>query len=64
MYKGIEEGEGEKSGCFLDGERLAGLVEASVVLYRVDQRDFEDIDESNDVVTEWMRWCGGVVTGA
>lgn len=57
MYKGIEEGEGEKSGCFLDGERrLAGLVEASVVLYRVDQRDFEDIDESNDVVTEWMVW--------
>lgn len=64
MYKGIEEGEGEKSGYFLDGERLAGLVEASVVLYRVDRRDFEDIDESNDVVTEWMRWCGGVVTGA
>lgn len=40
------------------------VVGASVVLYRVDQRDFEDIDESNDVVTEWMRWCGGGVTGA
>lgn len=35
------------------------VVEASVVLYRVDQRDFEDIDESNDVVTEWMESCVG-----
>lgn len=59
MYKGIEWREGEGRGVDVL-ER--GRLELWPVLYCIGliRRNYVGaIDESNDVVTEWMEWCGG-----
>lgn len=54
VYKGIE-----KKQVSLDGKRRGWPCERPVLYCIGLIRERGVIDESNDVVTEWMRWCGG-----